>query len=401
LRLPGAALVAGGAVVLAAGMWLGGHPDRLPEAVRDAFVDDRLALNAEVADTIEDNYFHSVERDRLEDGSIEGMIEELRRRYKDRFSHYFNPSERARFEEVTEGGFSGVGLSVSEVKRGLRVARVFPGSPAAASPIRVGDVIVSVDGEEIAGEDADLATARIKGPAGTDVRLGVLRPSTGRTRQVRLERARIEVPVVDASLRRAHGARVGYVQLLSFTRGAHEQLRAALERTERRGARGLVLDLRGNGGGLLEEAVLTASLFLDEGERVVSTAARSEGERVYEAVGDQLPSLPTVVLINRDTASAAEIVTAALQQHAIATAVGTRSFGKGVFQRVIGLSNGGALDLTVGEYFTPDGTSLAGKGVRPEVRAVDRTTTRADEALRRALAVLGRELGRTDSAAIR
>jgi carboxyl-terminal processing protease len=393
LRLPRAALAAGVVVVLGAGMWLGGHPDRLPETLRDAFVDDRLVLNAEAVDTIEDNYFHPVDSERLDDASIDGMVEELRRRYKDRFSHYFDPSERARFEEVTEGRFSGVGLSVSEVERGLRVARVFPGSPAEGAPIRVGDVIVSVNGDSIAGEDADVATARIKGPAGTEVRLGVLRPSTGRTRQLRLERARVEVPVVDSRLRRAGGTRVGHVQLTSFTPGAHGELRAALQRVEGRGARGIVLDLRGNGGGLLKEAVLTSSLFLEEGERVVSTDARSEGARVYDAVGDPLPSLPMVVLINRDTASAAEILTAALQEHGVATVVGTRSFGKGVFQQVIELSNGGALDLTVGEYFTPDGTSLAGKGIRPDVRAVDRPATRADEGLRRALRVLGGELG--------
>jgi carboxyl-terminal processing protease len=390
--VPRAALLAGVVVVLCAGMWLGGHPDRLPEALRDAFVDDRVALGAEVAETIEDNYFHPIDADRLEDASIAGIVEELRRRYKDRFSHYFNPSQLTRFEEVTEGEFSGVGLSVSEVERGLRVARVFPGSPAERAPIRVGDVIVSVSGESIAGEDADIATARIKGPEGTSVRLGVLRPATGRTRQIRLERARVEVPVVDSRLRRADGARVGYVQLISFTPGAHGQLREALERVERRGARGLVLDLRGNGGGLLKEAVLTASLFLDEGERVVSTEARSEGGRVYEAVGDPIPTLPTVVLINRDTASAAEILTAALQEHGVATVVGTRSFGKGVFQQVIELSNGGALDLTVGEYFTPDGTSLAGRGVRPDVRAVDRPDTPVDEGLRGALSALGRDL---------
>jgi carboxyl-terminal processing protease len=392
LRLPRAALLAGAVAVVVAGIWLGGHPDRLPGPLRDVLVDDQLALDAEVFDTIEDNYFHPVDAAQLQDASIKGMVQELRRRYKDRFSHYFDPSELARFEEVTEGRFSGVGLSVSEVGRGLRVARVFPGSPAERSPIRVGDVIVSVNGHSITGEDADIATARIKGPVGTEVRLGVLRPGTGRTLHVRLERARVEVPVVDSRLRRAGGTRVGYVQLTSFTPGAHDQLRDALERVERRRARGVVLDLRGNGGGLLKEAVLTASLFLDEGERVVSTDARSEGRRVYEAVGDPLPRLPLVVLINRDTASAAEILTAALQEHGAATVVGTRSFGKGVFQQVIDLPNGGALDLTVGEYFTPNGTSLAGKGIRPEVRARDRPATDADEGLRRALQVMGGEL---------
>jgi carboxyl-terminal processing protease len=188
------------------------------------------------------------------------------------------------------------------------------------------------------------------------------------------------------------GQRLGYVEFASFTSGAHGELRDAIERVERRGARGLILDLRGNGGGLLREAVLSASIFLPKGVLVVSTAARTQGRETYRAVGDPLPRRPLVVLINRDTASAAEILTAALADHDVATVVGTRSFGKGVFQQVLELSNGGALDLTIGEYFTADGTSLAGRGVSPDVRAEDRPGTRADEALAAAERVLVREL---------
>ena len=120
-----------------------------------------------------------------------------------------------------------------------------------------------------------------------------------------------------------------------------------------------MLDLRGNGGGLLEEAVLSASVFLPEDEVVVTTDSRTQGHAVYKTVGDNLPTLPIVVLIDRNTASAAEILTAALADDAGATVVGTRSYGKGVFQQEVGLSNGGALKLTIGEYFTPDGVNLA------------------------------------------
>ena len=144
-----------------------------------------------------------------------------------------------------------------------------------------------------------------------------------------------------------------------------------MRRCEQQGAEGIVLDLRGNGGGLLEEAVLTASIFLPEGEVVVSTQSRTQGSTVYKTVGGNLPPRPMVVLINRDTASAAEILAAALADDGGATVVGTRSFGKGVFQQVIDLSNGGALDLTIGEYFTADGITLAGKGIHPDVRALD------------------------------
>src|SRR5213079_3579169 len=130
-------------------------------------------------------------------------------------------------------------------------------------------------------------------------------------------------------------------------------------------------DLRGNGGGLLNEAVLSASVFLPKGERVVETASRSEGHRVYKALGDPVPTKPIVVLVDHDTASAAEILASALAEHHLATVVGTRSFGKGTFQEVIHLAAGGALDLTVGQYFTANGISLANKGIKPDVRAVD------------------------------
>src|SRR5213078_75531 len=136
-------------------------------------------------------------------------------------------------------------------------------------------------------------------------------------------------------------------------------------------AKGLVLDLRGNPGGQLNESVLAASLFLKKGQRVVSTRSRTQGTKVYDAVGDPLPSHPTVVLIDHNSASAAEILASALGEHHVATIVGTRSFGKGTFQEVIHLAAGGALDLTVGQYFTADGTSLAGKGIQPDVKARD------------------------------
>ena len=383
-----AALVA----TLCAGLWLGGHPGELPQPIRDAFVDDSVSLTSEAIEVIEDNYFRSVDASRLRDSSVDGMVRALRRRYGDRFSHYFDPDDLAHFREAIRGRFSGVGLTVSEVKRGLRVGRVFAKTPAARAGIAVGDVIVSVEGDSIAGEDSDIATARIKGPAGSEVTIGVLRPSSGRVRTLTLTRAQIEIPITTGRVRTVEGRELGYVQLISFSTGAHAALRQAVQRVEHRGAKGLVLDLRGNGGGLLQEAVLTASVFLPKGETVVTTQSRTEGGRSYESVGGNLPPLPVVVLINRDTASAAEILAAALADQAGATVVGTRSFGKGVFQQVIDLSNGGALDLTIGEYFTPDGTNLAGEGVSPDVRALDDPRTKLDEGVQKALEVLAAEV---------
>ncbi len=374
--------------MLAAGLWIGGHPARMPSFLRDVFVDESAGLTAEASELIEDNYYRPVQQANLIDSSLNGMVRGLRRRYHDRFSDYFSPKSLARFDEEIEGRFSGVGLSVTEAKRGLRVVRVFKRSPAEEAGIEVGETIVSVDGESIAGLGSTAATERIKGPEGSEVTLGVRDPKGGKTRQVKVTRAQISLPVVSSSMKQAGGKKLGYARLASFSEGADVALRRAVRKLQAEGAEGLVLDLRENGGGLLDEAVLNASIFLPEGEVVVSTDSRTQGHAVYKTKGDNLPPLPIVVLIDRNTASAAEILTAALADDAGAKTVGTRSYGKGVFQQEIGLSNGGALKLTVGEYFTPNGENLAGKGIQPDVKAPDLPGTARDEGLERALAVL-------------
>ena len=188
------------------------------------------------------------------------------------------------------------------------------------------------------------------------------------------------------------GAKLGVVTLFTFAQdGTHGQLRRHIDRVLGRGARGLVLDLRGNGGGLLQEAVLVASIFIEDGV-VVSTKGRTKPEREFEAEGDAIPEdVPLVVLVDGGSASASEIVTGALRDRRRATIVGTRTFGKGVFQEVDRLSNGGVLDLTVGSYYLPSGENISDKGIKPSVRAHDKPRTERDEALPVALDVLARE----------
>ena len=383
------ALAAALAAVLCAGIWLGGHPAKLPEFLRDRLVGEGAGLNLEATEMIEDNYYRPVGSDELTNASLQGMVRELRRHHGDRFSDYFSPQALARFDEQISGHFSGVGLTVSQAKQGLRVDSVFPRSPAAQAGIEPGELIVSVDGDSIAGESSAVSTERIKGPEGTEVTVGVRPDANGKARQLQLTRAQISLPVISSRVKRVGGRELGYVRLISFSEGVHALVREAVERLQKRGVEGIVLDLRENGGGLLDEAVLTASVFLPKDEVVVTTDSRTQGHAVYKTVGDNLPAVPVVVLIDRNTASAAEILTAALADDAGAKVVGTSSYGKGVFQQELGLSNGGALKLTIGEYFTPDGVNLArSHGIHPDVKASGDPRTKRDEALERALGVL-------------
>jgi carboxyl-terminal processing protease len=380
---------------LCAGLWLGGHPGSLPGFARDAFVSEPGGLTAEAAKAIEDNYYRTVNGEELGNASLQGMVRELRKLHGDRFSEYFSPQSLESFNQQIEGRFSGIGLTVIGVKAGLRVARVFPRSPADAAGIEAGDRIVSVDGEPLAGQSSTEATAKIKGPEGTKVTVGVWEGKGGKLRKLTITRAEVTLPNVSSRIEEVGGRKLGYIRLLSFSEGAHAFVAKAVEKVEKEGARGIVLDLRHNPGGLLDEAVLSAGLFLPEGEVVVTTKSRTQGASVHKTEGGTLPARPEVVLIDRGTASAAEILTAALADDGEATVVGTRSYGKGVFQEEQGLANGGALKLTVGEYFTPDGVNLAkSHGIHPEVQAKDDPRTKADEAEERAFGVLAGLIGR-------
>ena len=383
------------AALFAAGLWLGGHPRSLPEPLRDVFVAEPSGLTAEAAEAIQDNYYRPVGETELGNASLQGMVRQLRRRHDDRFSEYFSPEALTAFNEQIEGHFSGIGLTVVEVREGLRVASVFPRSPAQKAGIAAGETIVSVDGESLAGLSSGEATKRIKGPDGTEVTIGVRGGKGGKVRRLTLTRAEVTLPNTSARVKTVEGRKLGYVRLLSFSEGAHAQLAGAVNKVEKEGAEGIVVDLRHNPGGLLEEAVLTASLFLPKDEIVVSTDSRTQGKSVHKTTGDRLTSLPLVVLIDGGSASAAEILAAALADDGGAPVVGTTSFGKGVFQEEQSLANGGALKLTVGEYFTPEGVNLAeSHGIHPDVKAQDDPKTKPDEAQRRAFEVLAAQVGR-------
>ncbi len=391
------AILATAVVALFAGIWIGGHPGNLPSGVREAFIDSSITAGYSASDNaldvISGNYFRETDASQLEDASIRGMVTRLRKQYDDRFSHYFDSRQLAQFNESINGSFSGVGMTVGEVnKRGLRVGSVFNKSPADRAGLEGGDVIVSVDGETILGEGSDLVVAKIKGPEGTEVTLGVKKGGKGEPSDVTLTREEITVPITASRVRTVDGRKLGYVRLSTFSDGASLALRRATRRALDEGAEGIVLDLRANGGGLLPEAVLTSSIYVPKGDVVVKTSSRTQGDEVYRALGNDIGPPPMVVLVDRDTASAAEILAAALQSNNDDPVVGTRTYGKGVFQQVIDLDNGGALDLTVGEFLTADGVSLAGEGLMPDVIAPQPSDAERDLQLDRAFEVLSSEV---------
>lgn len=386
---------------MATGLWIGGHPQHLPDAVSDVFVESPagpgISPSDEAAEVIGRKYFRETDPRVVQDASIRGMVEKLRKRYDDRFSHYFDPEQLSDFTDSIQGSFSGVGMTVGEVgRKGLRIGFVFKNSPAERAGLEAGDVIVTVDGESILGESADIVVAKIKGPKGSDVTLGVKKDGEGETQEFDLTREEIRVPITSNRVKEVEGEKLGYVRLSTFSQGASRSLARAVDKVRENGAEGLVLDLRANGGGLLPEAVLTSSIFVPKDEIVVETKSRTEADETYRAVGGDIGDFPLTVLVNRDTASAAEILAAALQTNVDAPVVGTRTFGKGVFQQVIDLDSGGALDLTVGEFLTADGVSLAGEGLKPDVEARLAPDAKRDTQLDRAFEVLSGEIAAAD-----
>jgi carboxyl-terminal processing protease len=377
--------IAVGIAALVLGIFWGGHPQSLPGFARDWFVAEDVGTRAQVEKDIKDEFYKPVSSSQLEQASLKGMVDSLH----DRFSEYFTPAEAKQFRQSLNGKFEGVGMTVDsrDTKQGLKVARVFPGSPAQAAGIHAGDVITAVNGQSIVGMKADVATAKIRGPAGTKVTLSVR--SGGKTRTVTLERKQIDVPLVAGKVLTRGGKKLSVVRLAAFDTGATDQTRKEIDKDLKAGARGLVFDLRANPGGDLREGVLVSSIFLKKGQLVVSTRGRSSPEQKLYAVGGEIsPKIPVVVLVDGNTASAAEIVTGALRDQNRATIVGTKTFGKGVFQSVNNLENGGLLKLTAGLYYLPKGENLGGHGIVPPIRAQDDPKTPRDEALAVALRTL-------------
>jgi carboxyl-terminal processing protease len=372
-------------VAFAGGIYIGANPNTpVLGSLKDVVAPDRAQIPADQVQTlIENEYYRKVPDTKLTDSSISGMVKGL----NDPYSHYFDAQQNKEFEQAISGSFTGVGMSVNEDKRGLIVGATYPGSPARLAGLKSGDLISKVDGKSIAGLPSDAAVARIKGPAGTKVTLTVASPKDkglkkyGPTRDVVLTRKVINIPVAEGKLYKRDGRKIGVVRLASFTDTAGELVAKQVTRLKKQGATSWVLDLRGNGGGRLDQAVEVSSIFLNDG-MVVATDGRARPRKVYNAIkSDFITPQPLAVLVDKGSASASEITAGALKFRDRGLIVGTRTFGKGVFQEVTELDNGGAVSLTVGRYELPGGHLITKAGLAPDVTIEDNPKTRPDEAL--------------------
>jgi carboxyl-terminal processing protease len=343
----------------------------------------------EVRQALASSYYRPIARDVLDEPTVTSLLREL----GDPNTDFLTANEYETLKKRTARSYAGVGLTVEPSRAGLVVTSALPG-PARAAGVRRGDIIVRINGQPAADLRFEQSLNLIKGEKGTVVHL-TLRRSDGARRRLTVVRQEIALPSLRARLLRFHGAKLGYVRLLGFPDSTAERLREAAASLVKRGAKGIVLDLRDNPGGLLTEAVRAVSIFLDDGV-VCTIAGLHQEETVYEVTGGATyPQLPLVIAVNRGSASAAEIVAAALQDHERAVVVGKRTYGKASVQSIRPLSQGTALKLTTAMYRTPDGLDLTGRGIHPGIRAADDPLTRLDELLRSAERALLQQISAT------
>jgi len=316
-----------------------------------------------VYERIQRDYVESVDDDQLIRNAIRGMLSGL-----DPHSAYLDETDYQRLQEGTEGAFGGLGLEVGTEDGLIKVIAPIDGTPADAANIQPGDLIMRINGQSVKGLGLQAAVTRMRGEPGSEVTLNILRDGADTTIEVTLERAVIEVESVRA---RVMADRFGYVRVTRFQARTGEDLRGAVDRLRDRAdgpLEGLVLDLRNNPGGVLDAAVSVTDAFLSRGQ-IVSTRGRAERSRdAFTATpNDVLNGAPLVVLVNAGSASAAEIVAGALQDHQRAVIMGEATFGKGSVQTILPLQDGDALKLTTARYYTPKGRSIQAEGIQPDV----------------------------------
>jgi carboxyl-terminal processing protease len=358
----GTAAVVAAFAVFSAGFALGKKGgDEQILITTDEVSGDGLKLVQEAFDRIMSSAVESPDPGALARGAIKGMVDVLQKS-DDPYAFFYSPSGYKSLRELTTGKFSGIGVWLKVKDGKLEIVSVLPSTPAHDSGLRRGDTIRSIDGDEVGEMTTDEAVALIKGPEGTEVDLGIIR--AGASLSFSITRAKIELPNLQGRLTRQN---LGYIRLLGFARKAGDQLRDEVEGLTDKGAEGIVLDLRDNGGGLFSEAINVASVFIENGE-IVTYRDNKNDDVIYDAEGEAFEDVPLVVLVNEGTASASEIVAGALKDRDRAVIIGTTTYGKGSVQEIIPLPDTSALKFTTAAYLTPDGNNINGQGIDPDVR---------------------------------
>jgi len=334
------------------------------ESAKTENVYEQLDLFGDIFERIRAQYVEETDSSELIEAAINGMLTSL-----DPHSSYLSPKDAAKMREQTRGEFGGLGIEVTQEEGFVKVVSPIDGTPADEAGIEAGDFITHVDGETLLGLVLDDAVELMRGPVGSEIVITVVREGEAEPFDVTLTRATIQLTAATA---RTVGE-TAVLRLTTFNEQTYPKMKEGLEaQVEAAGGieniNGIVLDLRNNPGGLLNQAIAISDAFLEEGE-IVSTRGRelADGDRVNATPGDLSQGKPIVVLINGGSASASEIVAGALQDHRRAIVVGTKSFGKGSVQTVMPLRGNGAMRLTTARYYTPSGRSIQALGVSPDI----------------------------------
>jgi carboxyl-terminal processing protease len=337
VAIVGSAIIGG---VFGAGA-LATNDDRLPE---------RYKVFTAALSAIEANYVEPVESEKLVYGAINGMLTTL-----DPHSSFMDPRQYAQMRERQEGRYYGLGISIVVVDGDITVASIFEGSPAYKKGMRRGDIVARIGGEDAKGWTSDQAVKKLRGPKGTTVALSIKRRGYDRLIDLEVARDEINIPTIPAAF--MIDELTGYIRLQDFAENTDRDLGVALRDLSNKGMRRILLDLRGNPGGPLDQAIRVASRFLPKGSLIVYTSGRiPNSDQHYRATeGNQYTEQPIVVLVNRNSASASEIVAGALQDHDRGLIVGETTFGKALVQSVYSISQRAGLALTTAHYYTPSG----------------------------------------------
>lgn len=322
-----------------------------------------LTLFGDVFERVRAEYVEPVPDKKLVENALDGMLAGL-----DPHSAYMDASQFRDMQVQTQGKFGGLGIEVTEDQGLIRVISPIDDTPASRAGIQAGDIITALDGKTVEGLPLSKAVDEMRGDPGSKITLTIKRQNIDTPIQVTLERQVIHIQVVKDHMEPND---IGYLRLTQFTENANSGIRDALASLKKQGGgklRALVLDLRNNPGGLLDQAVAVAGDFVNHGEIVSTRGRHADDSQRWDAKGDDLmPGVPLVVLINNGSASSSEIVAGALQDHHRAVLLGERSFGKGSVQTVIPLPGGGAMRLTTARYYTPSGHSIQDLGIAPDV----------------------------------